>query len=76
MVCSLPVRGRPGLRPSTLLDIDQLCRLNRGGPRLIDSKRAGVKVHRSVKTRMDAEYEMGGSKYEPRPGLLNVIWVD
>jgi len=37
----------------------------------------GVKVHRSVKTRLDAQY-MNGSKYKPKAGLdlKYVTWVD
>jgi hypothetical protein len=52
-------------------------RFNRGAPRLIDSEGTGMKVHRSVKTRMNAEYENGGRKYKPRPKLSdNITWVD
>jgi len=38
---------------------------------------SGVRVHRSVKTRLDAEYE-DGRKYKPKAnlGLKNVTWVD
>ncbi|KAJ2924608.1 hypothetical protein H1R20_g12474, partial [Candolleomyces eurysporus] len=47
--------------------------LNHAKPRFIPKQRAhGVKVHRSVKLRMEAEYEderkrQKGKKYEPRP---------
>jgi hypothetical protein len=52
-------------------------RSNRGAPRLVNSPGACVQLHRSVKTRMDAEYQKGGN-YMPRPNLSenNIIWVD
>ncbi|KAF8066494.1 hypothetical protein FPV67DRAFT_1190302 [Lyophyllum atratum] len=55
---------------------------NRGEGRHVPRQRKGVvKVHRSVKMRMEAEYE-GGGKYVPRAsfetaeGLGHVVWVD
>ena len=54
-------------------------RLNLGSGRDVPIRSSGekVRVHRSVKTRMDAEYK-DGSKYEPKVklDLKNVIWVD
>ena len=52
---------------------------NLGGGRHISRQGKGVKFHRSVKTRMEAEYEKGGRKYEPKVKHLemkNVTWVD
>ncbi|KAG6908203.1 hypothetical protein DXG01_005792 [Tephrocybe rancida] len=50
--------------------------LGRGRPILKQNNKA-VKVHRSVKQRMEAEYP-GGKKYKPRASLDigNVEWVD
>ena len=51
---------------------------NLGGGRYIPSQASkGVRVHRSVKTRLDAEYE-DGTKYHPRANLdlKYVTWVD
>ncbi|KAJ2912347.1 hypothetical protein MD484_g8065, partial [Candolleomyces efflorescens] len=57
--------------------------LNRGKPRFIPRQRAhGLKVHRSVKLRMEAEYEddvkrRKGKKYDPRPEFkVEPTWVD
>ncbi|KAF9076868.1 hypothetical protein BDP27DRAFT_1389158 [Rhodocollybia butyracea] len=51
--------------------------LNRGEARVIPRAKEGVKVHRSVKLRMDAQYE-NGMKYIPRANfdLEHVTWVD
>ncbi|TFK60892.1 hypothetical protein BDN72DRAFT_965473 [Pluteus cervinus] len=52
--------------------------MNWGKGRYIPKQKSnGVKVHRSVKTRMDA-HEMFGSKYEPKANLdlSRVTWVD
>lgn len=52
------------------------CNLGRG--RHIARQSSGVKVHRSVKTRMEAEYK-DGKKYRPNVKnweLKNVTWVD
>ena len=57
-------------------------RWNLGGARYIPKQKKGVvKVHRSVKMRMEAEYE-DGSKYKPKASFAraidhgNLIWVD
>jgi hypothetical protein len=52
--------------------------INMGEPRFIPRQKThGVKVHRSVKMRMEARYE-DGSKYIPRAILdeENITWVD
>jgi hypothetical protein len=51
------------------------------GRRIPKQKKGTVKIHRSVKMRMEAHYE-DGKKYRPKAsfdtalGLGNVIWVD
>ena len=57
-------------------------RLNRGSGRSIPRQKAGiVKVHRSVKLRMEAEFE-DGKKYVPKASfeiaerLGHLVWVD
>ena len=57
-------------------------RWNLGGARYIPKQKKGVvKVHRSVKMRMEAEYE-DGRKYKPKASFAraiehgNLIWVD
>ena len=59
------------------------CRANMGAPRYIPQQRsAGFKVHRSVKLRMEAEYEdekrrANGKRYIPKPVFkVEPIWVD
>ncbi|KAF9565097.1 hypothetical protein CPC08DRAFT_759803 [Agrocybe pediades] len=55
---------------------------NMGRPRFIPNQKAGLKVHRSVKLRMDAEFEdeerrKKGKKYKPKPVfLVDPIYVD
>jgi hypothetical protein len=54
------------------------CKWNLGWGRHVPSQSTkGVRVHRSVKTRLDAEYE-DGSKYSPQASLdlKYVTWVD
>jgi hypothetical protein len=55
-----------------------LFRMNLGHSRYIPrQKMQGLKVHRSVKMRMETEYEDGSGKYKPRAELLvNPIWID
>jgi len=50
---------------------------NLGAGRFIPKQKKGVRVHRSVKTRMDAEFE-DGEKYFPKANLNldKVIWVN
>lgn len=53
-------------------------RMNLGNPRIIPRQKThGVKVHRSVKMRLEALYE-NGSKYAPRARLdhAQTTWVD
>ncbi|KAE9399827.1 hypothetical protein BT96DRAFT_820106 [Gymnopus androsaceus JB14] len=51
--------------------------LNLGRARKIPRMKEGVKIHRSVKTRMEAQYE-NGEKYVPKAkfDLKYVTWVD
>lgn len=56
---------------------------NHAKPRYIPGQRTnGIKIHSSVKTRMDAEYEdeakrSKGDKYEPRPEIrVAPTWID
>ena len=64
------------------IDDDPLiCRSNLARPRLIPNQaNNGVKVHRSVKLRMEAEYEDArrkGKKYSPRAHLdVEPTWID
>ena len=61
---------------------EKIYSMNMGRGRVIPGqKRRKIKIHRSVKMRMDTEHE-DGSKYEPRASfktalsLGNVLWVD
>jgi predicted SprT family Zn-dependent metalloprotease len=59
------------------------CRINRAKARRIPQQRtSGLKAHRSVKMRMEAEYEderrrEKGKRYVPKPNIrVNPTWVD
>lgn len=61
------------------LDADAVtCRVNFGRARVIPrQKRYGIKVHRSVKVRMDAGDNVEGGKYAPRAKWkVEPTWVD
>jgi hypothetical protein len=58
-----------------------ICRSNLARPRFIPKQATnGVKVHRSVKLRMEAEYEDArekGEKYDPRAHFhVEPTWID
>ena len=57
-----------------------ICRSNLARPRFIPKQKNGVKVHRSVKLRMEAEYEDArrkGKKYSPRAYIqVEPTWID
>lgn len=57
-----------------------LCRRNRGDPRIIawQQEKKGLRWHRTVKMRMDAEYEAApGTKYVPRAERdVTPFWED
>ncbi|KAK0221275.1 hypothetical protein IW262DRAFT_1296008 [Armillaria fumosa] len=50
--------------------------LNLGRPREIPNSSKNVKVHRSVRMRMEACHEHNRRKYEPRASFKNPIWID
>jgi len=51
--------------------------INFGGPRIIPKQAVlGVKVHRSVKIRMEAEGFFKDKKYQPAAKFLEPTWVD
>ena len=62
-------------------DDSLICRSNMARPRFIPKQaKNGVKVHRSVKLRMEAEYEDArrkGEKYSPRAHFhVEPTWID
>lgn len=66
---------------TALNDFDWRNSSNLARPRFIPKQlKNGVKVHRSVKLRMEAEYESEekkGKKYKPKPRLhVEPIWID
>ncbi|KAK0193172.1 hypothetical protein F5146DRAFT_1137047 [Armillaria mellea] len=50
--------------------------LNLGRPREIPNSSSSVKVHRSVRMRMEACHEHNRRKYKPRAYFKNPIWID
>ncbi|KAK0484101.1 hypothetical protein EDD18DRAFT_1361944 [Armillaria luteobubalina] len=50
--------------------------LNLGRPRKIPNSSKNVKVHRSVRMRMEACHEHNLRKYKPRAHFKNPIWID
>ncbi|PBK84150.1 hypothetical protein ARMGADRAFT_943805 [Armillaria gallica] len=50
--------------------------LNLGRPREIPNLSSRVKVHRTVRTRMEASHEHNGRKYKPKAHFENPIWID
>ncbi|KAK0457570.1 uncharacterized protein EV420DRAFT_1271376 [Desarmillaria tabescens] len=51
--------------------------INLGRPREIPNSSSRVKVHRSVRMRMEAVHEHNiGNKYEPKAHFKNPIWID
>ena len=72
------------VHPSTfswVMMILWICRSNMARPRFIPKQaKNGVKVHRSVKLRMEAEYEDArrkGEKYSPRAHFhVEPTWID
>ena len=71
-----------GVHPSmSVMMILLICRSNMARPRFIPKQaKNGVKVHRSVKLRMEAEYEDArrkGEKYSPRAHFhVEPTWID
>lgn len=63
---------------SVVLFINGKCRPNLGRPREIGRCVTGIKLHRSVKIRMEANASGSSQKYQPRPKLPfdAVEWVD
>ncbi len=54
----------------------KIYRLNLGRPREIPNSSGGVKVHRTVRMRMEASHEHSGQKYKPKAHFENPIWID
>ncbi|PBK63035.1 hypothetical protein ARMSODRAFT_1088822 [Armillaria solidipes] len=50
--------------------------LNLGRPREIPNSSSRVKVHRTVRMRMEASREHNGRKYKPKAHFKNPIWID
>ncbi|KAK0237401.1 hypothetical protein EDD85DRAFT_830042 [Armillaria nabsnona] len=50
--------------------------LNLGRPREIPNSSSNVKVHRTVRMRMEAFREHNRRKYKPRADFKNPIWID
>ncbi|KAK0243677.1 hypothetical protein EDD85DRAFT_945002 [Armillaria nabsnona] len=50
--------------------------LNLGRPREIPNWSSRVKVHRTVRMRMEASHEHNGRKYKPKAHFENPIWID
>ncbi|PBK90899.1 hypothetical protein ARMGADRAFT_994888 [Armillaria gallica] len=50
--------------------------LNLGRPRKIPNSSSNVKVHRTVRMRMEACHEHNHRKYKPRAAFKNPIWID
>ncbi|PBK90885.1 hypothetical protein ARMGADRAFT_1014186 [Armillaria gallica] len=50
--------------------------LNLGRPREIPNSSSNVKVHRTVRMRMEACHEHNRRKYKPRTDFKNPLWID
>ncbi|KAK0202259.1 hypothetical protein DFS33DRAFT_1353759 [Desarmillaria ectypa] len=50
--------------------------INLGRPREIPNSSGGVKVHRSVRMRLEAFHEHKCRKYKPKAHFTNPIWID
>ncbi|KAK0445919.1 hypothetical protein EV421DRAFT_1734551 [Armillaria borealis] len=50
--------------------------LNLGRPREIPNSSSRVKVHRTVRMRIEASHEHNGRKYKPKAHFKNPIWID
>ncbi|PBK63020.1 hypothetical protein ARMSODRAFT_894919 [Armillaria solidipes] len=50
--------------------------LNLGRPREIPNSSSRVKVHRTVRMRMEASHEHNRRKYKPKAFFKNPIWID
>ena len=66
------------LKPRVLTDATFCHRINFGRPRIIPKQKDGIKVHRSVKIRLDAGNALvDGKKYVPRAKWhVDPEWVD
>jgi hypothetical protein len=68
----------PAVKNQHASDISMVPSSNMGRPRFIPAQHVnGVKIHRSVKTRMEAGCPPGCQKYTPRPDIrVDPTWID